>query len=301
MHDRARTDTGFAGLWEGGRLRTPPMGASAAACSRSRSSRTRRRSPSPQAGQLPVDPRSGPSTASAPEVDHVAAVLALTAGVQAGAVVATPVRARGPPHQAPADQPPERLFDQGLASGLLQAVGEPVGQQPRRSLRCHAQTRQLRELRLRCRRHLVLLPAGQPLPQHRGSSTALVEELVSHGYVDHTDDAGQVEFPGGRVEKYAMPPLTGEDDDPTILKAVDVRVADTRFVLINEKTDLGTEPVSAEYLKRNLLYQASTSNASAATMYCTKHWPSAPTRCTSPSSSICPSPPRAAMRPSLRT
>ncbi|MCZ4122723.1 alpha/beta hydrolase family protein [Streptomyces sp. H39-S7] len=70
--------------------------------------------------------------------------------------------------------------------------------------------------------------------QHRGSSTALVEELASHGYVvvtiDHTYDAGQVEFPGGRVESYAMPTPTG-DDDPTILKAVEVRVADTRFVL----------------------------------------------------------------------
>lgn len=71
--------------------------------------------------------------------------------------------------------------------------------------------------------------------RHRSSSTALVEELVSHGYIvvtiDHTYDAGQVEFPGGRVEKYAMPPFTVEDDDPVILKAVDVRVADTRFVL----------------------------------------------------------------------
>lgn len=83
------------------------------------------------------------------------------------------------------------------------------------------------------RRPVILYSHGHG--QHRGSSTALVEELVSHGYVvvtiDHTYDAGQVEFPGGRVEKYAMPPLTGEDDDPTILKAVDVRVADTRFVL----------------------------------------------------------------------
>lgn len=98
---------------------------------------------------------------------HVAAVPALAAGVQAGAVVAPPVRARRPPHQAPADQPPERLSDQGLAAGLLQAAGEPVGQQPRRALRCHTQARQMRELRLRCRRYLVLLPAGQPRPQPR--------------------------------------------------------------------------------------------------------------------------------------
>ncbi|MEW1721109.1 hypothetical protein [Streptomyces sp. NPDC093109] len=71
--------------------------------------------------------------------------------------------------------------------------------------------------------------------QHRASSTALVEDLVSHGYVvvtiDHPYDAGQVEFPGGRVAAYGMPDFTGEDDDPVILKAVAVRVADTRFVL----------------------------------------------------------------------
>jgi dienelactone hydrolase len=83
------------------------------------------------------------------------------------------------------------------------------------------------------RRPVILYSHGHG--QHRSSSTALVEELVSHGYIvvtiDHTYDAGQVEFPGGRVEKYAMPPFTGEDDDPVILKAVDVRVADTRFVL----------------------------------------------------------------------
>ncbi|MFJ4574430.1 alpha/beta hydrolase family protein [Streptomyces sp. NPDC088846] len=83
------------------------------------------------------------------------------------------------------------------------------------------------------RRPVILYSHGHG--QHRSSSMALVEELASHGYIvvtiDHTYDAGQVEFPGGRVEKYAMPPLTDEDDDPTILKAVDVRVADTRFVL----------------------------------------------------------------------
>jgi alpha-beta hydrolase superfamily lysophospholipase len=83
------------------------------------------------------------------------------------------------------------------------------------------------------RRPVILYSHGHG--QHRSSSTALVEELASHGYIvvtiDHTYDAGQVEFPSGRVEKYAMPPLTAEDDDPVVLKAVDVRVADTRFVL----------------------------------------------------------------------
>jgi 8-oxo-dGTP pyrophosphatase MutT (NUDIX family) len=38
----------------------------------------------------------------------------------------------------------------------------------------------------------------------RSSLTGLAEELASHGFlvagIDHTHDAGQVEFPGGRVE-----------------------------------------------------------------------------------------------------
>lgn len=96
----------------------------------------------------------------------------------------------------------------------------------------HAQVGPAADTR-RGRRPVILYSHGHG--QHRSSSTALVEELVSHGYIvvaiDHTYDAGQVEFPGGRVEKYAMPPFTGEEDDPVILKAVDVRVADTRFVL----------------------------------------------------------------------
>ncbi|MFE3150720.1 alpha/beta hydrolase family protein [Streptomyces sp. NPDC059218] len=83
------------------------------------------------------------------------------------------------------------------------------------------------------RRPVILYSHGHG--QHRASSTSLVEDLVSHGYVvvtiDHTYDAGQVEFPGGRVETYAMPPLGDEDDDPVVGKAVDVRVTDTRFVL----------------------------------------------------------------------
>ncbi|MFJ2112384.1 MULTISPECIES: alpha/beta hydrolase family protein [unclassified Streptomyces] len=70
--------------------------------------------------------------------------------------------------------------------------------------------------------------------QYRASSTALVEDLVSHGYVvvtiDHTYDAGVVEFPGGRVTTHRMPELTEANMTEVIDKAVDVRVADTRFV-----------------------------------------------------------------------
>ena len=78
-------------------------------------------------------------------------------------------------------------------------------------------------------RPVVLYSPG--LGGNRDSSTVLVEQLVSRGYVvvtiDHTHDASQVEFPDGRVEVPAMPPLTPE----VAAKAVEVRVADTRFVL----------------------------------------------------------------------
>jgi predicted dienelactone hydrolase len=78
-------------------------------------------------------------------------------------------------------------------------------------------------------RPVVLYSPG--LGGNRDSSTVLVEQLVSRGYVvvtiDHPHDASQVEFPDGRVEVPAMPPLTPE----VAARAVTVRVADTRFVL----------------------------------------------------------------------
>jgi predicted dienelactone hydrolase len=78
-------------------------------------------------------------------------------------------------------------------------------------------------------RPVVLYSPG--LGGNRDSSTVLVEELVSRGFIvvtiDHTYDSSQVEFPDGRVEESALPPLT-----PDVLeRAVAVRVADTRFVL----------------------------------------------------------------------
>jgi predicted dienelactone hydrolase len=55
--------------------------------------------------------------------------------------------------------------------------------------------------------------------------------LVSRGYVvatiDHTYDASEVEFPDGRVEVPAVPPVTPDVAE----KVVAVRVADTRLVL----------------------------------------------------------------------
>ncbi|GHH63367.1 lipase [Streptosporangium violaceochromogenes] len=82
----------------------------------------------------------------------------------------------------------------------------------------------------RCGRPVVLYSPG--LRSDRSLGTALIEELASHGYlvvaVDHTYDADQVEFPGGRVETFA---ITGDLDDVLIAKALAVRTADTRFVL----------------------------------------------------------------------
>jgi predicted dienelactone hydrolase len=77
-------------------------------------------------------------------------------------------------------------------------------------------------------RPLVLYSPG--LGGNRDSSSVLVEQLVSRGYVvatiDHTYDASEVEFPDGRVE-VALPSVTPD----VAAKAVAVRVADTRFVL----------------------------------------------------------------------
>jgi Platelet-activating factor acetylhydrolase, isoform II len=80
-------------------------------------------------------------------------------------------------------------------------------------------------------RPVVLYSAG--LGNNRDSGSVLVEELVSRGYIvvtiDHTHEASQVEFPGGRVEVSALPPPPYAPE--VVAKAVTVRVADTRFVL----------------------------------------------------------------------
>ncbi len=81
------------------------------------------------------------------------------------------------------------------------------------------------------RRPVVLYSPGLGDPRTLG--TTACEDLASRGYVvvsvDHTYDASEVEFPGGRVEPFALP-LSG-DPLATLRKAMDARVADTRFVL----------------------------------------------------------------------
>ncbi|MFD9790264.1 alpha/beta hydrolase family protein [Streptomyces sp. NPDC059070] len=87
---------------------------------------------------------------------------------------------------------------------------------------------------------VVLYSPGAGDPRTLGAD--LCDELASHGYavvmVDHTHDAGAVEFPNGRVERtvlfdeYARARKKGPKALVAFLKKVaDVRVADARFVL----------------------------------------------------------------------
>jgi hypothetical protein len=65
----------------------------------------------------------------------------------------------------------------------------------------------------------------------RELSAGLTDDLASRGYVvvsmSHTHESLAVEFPDGRVE----PPMIDQDDPTQFKTALDVRVADTRFVL----------------------------------------------------------------------
>ncbi|MFI6151741.1 alpha/beta hydrolase family protein [Kitasatospora sp. NPDC051170] len=77
----------------------------------------------------------------------------------------------------------------------------------------------------------------------RSFDTTLVEELASHGFVvvtlDHTFDAGEVEFPDGRLEVRNTAAVHAMTD----AEVVAVRTADTRF-LLDRLTALatGTDP-----------------------------------------------------------
>ncbi|MEV4061429.1 alpha/beta hydrolase family protein [Nonomuraea dietziae] len=77
---------------------------------------------------------------------------------------------------------------------------------------------------------VVLFSAGAGAPRTIGAT--LVEELASRGYavvtVDHTYEAAQVEFPGGRLERSAFPQRPTQED---MAKAQRVREEDMRFVL----------------------------------------------------------------------
>jgi predicted dienelactone hydrolase len=77
-------------------------------------------------------------------------------------------------------------------------------------------------------RPVVLYSHGDGMD--RGSNTALVEDLASHGYlvltIDHTYDASVVEFPGGRLAARRPTSLTGTGE-----QGVAIRQADARFVV----------------------------------------------------------------------
>lgn len=86
----------------------------------------------------------------------------------------------------------------------------------------------------RGRRPVIVYSPGFGL--ERTGSTALVEDLVSQGFVvvtiDHTHDAQFVEFPGGRIATHAIPvPSDPADEERMLAKLLAVRVTDTRFVL----------------------------------------------------------------------
>ncbi|MEU8416648.1 alpha/beta hydrolase [Amycolatopsis japonica] len=78
-------------------------------------------------------------------------------------------------------------------------------------------------------RPVVLYSPGGTLSRSHG--TTQQEQLASEGYVvvaiDHTHEAEAVEFPGGRVEKKALPPSSIEVSK----RVIETRVRDTRFVL----------------------------------------------------------------------
>ncbi|GAA3107158.1 alpha/beta hydrolase family protein [Streptosporangium carneum] len=82
---------------------------------------------------------------------------------------------------------------------------------------------------------VVVFSSGDGGPRTLG--TVLVEELASRGYlvvsVDHTYEADQVEFPGGRVERAVpLPKKLTEDVVARLLdKHSKARLADMRFVL----------------------------------------------------------------------
>lgn len=125
------------------------------------------------------------------------------------------------------DHPPAPWMSPAVAALFEQAQGIPPGTLtlPITHARVAAPVD-----RARCGRPVVLYSHG--LYSDRSLGTVLVEELASHGYVvvavDHTYDADHVEFPGGRVESFA---ITGDIDDALIGKALAVRTADVRFVL----------------------------------------------------------------------
>jgi dienelactone hydrolase len=119
-------------------------------------------------------------------------------------------------------------FDASLGTPVHQGWGIPAGKVDWGATLTHAHTG---ASPLPGRRPVVVYSPGLGDPRTLG--TTLAEELASRGYavvtIDHTYDASEVEFPGGRVEPFKLP-LDG-DVIALLKKIMSVRVADTRFVL----------------------------------------------------------------------
>ncbi|MGY0231887.1 alpha/beta hydrolase family protein [Longispora urticae] len=146
----------------------------------------------------------------------------------------------------PTEHPDNRLLAPWLSPAEAGPVGrdliETVGGAPRdvpglAAVRTHARLGAPVAVR-RGGWPVVLFSPG--FGAQRNSSAAIVEDLVSRGYVvatlDHTHDAMAVEFPDGRVEPNTILPLLRDIQDPAQLAAfarrmVEVRAADARFVL----------------------------------------------------------------------
>ncbi|SEN04367.1 alpha/beta hydrolase family protein [Nonomuraea pusilla] len=103
---------------------------------------------------------------------------------------------------------------------------------------------------------VILFSPGFEAP--RTLSTVLAEDLASRGYavvtVDHTYEAEQVEFPGGRVETSRLPVVrTPEEQAKLFSVLLPARVADLRFVLDRlADLDRGTGPRDAAPLPDGL-------------------------------------------------
>jgi dienelactone hydrolase len=119
-------------------------------------------------------------------------------------------------------------FDESLGTPVHQGWGIPAGKVDWGATLTHAHA----DAPVRAGRHPVVL-YSPGLGDPRTLGTTLAEDLASRGYVvvtiDHTYDASEVEFPGGRVEPFKVP--VDGDILSTLKKLVSVREADTRFVL----------------------------------------------------------------------
>jgi dienelactone hydrolase len=119
-------------------------------------------------------------------------------------------------------------FDASLGTPVHQGWGIPVGKADWGATLTHSH---VGAPPLPGRHPVVLYSPGLGDPRTLG--TTLAEELASRGYavvtIDHTYDASEVEFLGGRVEPFDLP--LDRDVIALLKKIVSVRVTDTRFVL----------------------------------------------------------------------